>query len=363
MKKIKAIFCALLTIMLFSCSTNDNESPSTKPFRFLEFEKNVLIPSANPRDILILGTNFDSNLSVWEITLTNESDTVFESTISSVTNTGYGFMNNEKLQKIYVKIPALEAGNYSMTFKNTKINQIYSETFLIRDQVFENIVYDHVYTYNYGSENSSIDHLYFFPNAVNYIDSKVNTNNIKGLYLESQKDLQKTELNYAIEKSGKISFIIPKSVAIGRYYLSIEYNNSLNNYYQKEVVLIEGIEPEVISINKTKFKGGETIILTGKNLRYNMKFSVLPIQDLFLSGPISGILFKSASGERNIYFSPYPSDPTYNSINSSGTEVRFDIPIDKFFVSDREATYYEGEITFFVGPFKTKSFPIRIDYK
>ena len=88
---------------------------------------------------------------------------------------------------------------------------------------------------------------------------------------------------------------------------------------------------------------------------------ILSFNDLLITTPNSGLIFRRTSGTGEVYLYPYPSDPTYNYINATGTLINFPIPTTDFFGSASPG-YYEGEIIVRSGPYISAPFPIRINY-
>ena len=61
MKKIILALTLLSGIVFVSCNKDDENGGVLLEFRFLEFEKDVLLPSVNDREITFLAIDFDNN--------------------------------------------------------------------------------------------------------------------------------------------------------------------------------------------------------------------------------------------------------------------------------------------------------------
>lgn len=362
--KIKFHFFLLVLItLLFSCS-NDDSSGQSSEFRFLEFEKDVLLPAINSREITFYGLNFDNNLNNWELNLVNENNTSFPIDITSINDTPYGFKNTEILQEIKFNAPPFGNGDYSLTITNISSGQIYTNIFLVRSNIFDEIKYKYQSSYNLTASVDVTKDLYYFHNITNTITSDINTNSIVGINLQNTDTFSNIDIDYSINSDNKIEFIIPTSVDPGTYYLSIEYNNLINSYFEKDILVLEEQSPIIGSINKNIFQGGEIMAISGENFRYNVNFDFLPINDLFDPYPNSGLIFKDATGTGQSIIYPFESDPTYSYINSERTEINFPIPTDQFFITDMdsEGYYFEGEVIVRSGPYLSEPISIRINY-
>lgn len=364
--KIKINYFLLLLIILFSsCSSDDNsKKQSSSKFRFLEFKKDVLIPSINSGDITFYGVNFDNNLNNWQLNLVNEDNASFPVNITSVENTSISFKNGENLQEIKFNAPSLDYGDYTLLIKNKSTNQTYTDTFLIRSNTFNKISYENQSSYGISAFTDITENLYFYHNITNTIESNIKTNHIVGVKLYNKNTLAEVTLDYSINSNNKIEFVIPSSVTPGTYYLSVNYKNLINSYFEKDILVLEEQSPTISKISKKTFKGGEVMKISGKNFRYKVNFDLLPINDLFEPFPNSSLIFKDATGVGQEIISPYKSNSTYSYINAEGTEINFPIPKNNFFItgSDNQGYYFEGKVIVRSGPYLSEPISIRINY-
>lgn len=361
--KIKIhLFLLILITIIYSCSDDDSSNQSAQ-FRFLGFEKDVLLPAINSREITFFGLDFDENLNNWELSLVNQENESFIVNITSISNT-LSFKNGKRLQEIKFNAPPFGNGKYSITIKNKSTNQTYTDTFLVKSNVFKEIEYEYQSSYNLTSSVDVTQDLYYFHNITNTITSDINTNNIVGINLQNTSTLSEISLDYSINANNKVQFIIPPSVSPGTYYLSIEYNNLINSYFEKDILVLEEQSPIIDSINKNIFQGGEIMKISGANFRYNVNFDLLPINDLFDPFPNSGLIFKDATGTGQQIISPFEYHSTYGYINSERTEINFPIPTDQFFITgmDSKGYYFEGEVIVRSGPYLSEPISIRINY-
>lgn len=362
--KIKNFYFLLVLILtVSSCSTDDTSNQSSE-FRFLEFEKDVLLPAINSREITFFGLDFDTNLNNWELSLVNENNDSFPVSITSINNTPWGYKNNKTLQEIKFSAPPFGNGNYSIAITNKSTGQTYTDIFLVRSNIFNKMEYPYPSYYNLTAEVDVTKDLYYFHNITNTITSDIRTTNIVGINLQNSSTFSEINLDYSISVDNKIEFIIPPSVSPGTYYLSVAYDNLINSYFEKDILVLEEQSPIVNAINKTTFQGGELMTISGTNFRYNVNFDLLPIDDLFNPFPNSGLIFRDATGSGQKIIQPFEDDPTYQYINPNETEINFPIPTEQFFVSgtDSQGDYFEGEIIVRSGPYLSEPISVRINY-
>lgn len=353
-------FVMLSTSLILTSCSKDEDSKKPLTFRFLEFKKDVLVPNFNPSTISIYGINFDSDLNNWQLLLVNQNNQTFPVLMSSVTNTSYGFRNGVTLQEIKINVPSLSIGDYSLTISNIITGQVQKEVFLVRVNTFNSIKYPYGSIYNLGSiTNDTIDY-YYFQNIKNTIVSSLPINNILNVHLKSKNGSLNYDLDYSILE-GKVNFIIPNLVQPGKYYLSLEYNNSTSNYFEKDILILEEQLPVATTINKNIFQEGETITLTGYNFRYKVNNNSLPYDDLFSSYPNSSLVFRQTSGSGEFIIYPFPTDSTFNMINSMGTTINFKIP-SQFFITSIQGKFFEGQLIVRSGPYFSAPLPIKINY-
>ncbi len=357
------IILIILIGIIYSCSNDDNPNQSTQ-FRFLGFEKDVLLPAINSREITFFGLDFDENLNNWELNLVNQDNKSFLANITSISNTTFGFRNGKRLQEIKFNAPAFGNGEYSIAITNKSTGQTYTDTFLVRSNVFNKIEYQYQSSYNLTASVDVTNDLYYFHNITKTIISDISTNNIVGINLQNTSTFSEIDLDYSITANNRVQFIIPPSVNPGTYYLSVKYNNLINSYFEKDILVLEEQSPIINSINKNTFEGGETMTISGSNFRYKVNFDLLPINDLFDPFPNSALIFRDNTGTGEEFISPFESDLTYNYINSSETEINFPIPTEQFFTTgtDSQGDFFEGEVIVRSGPYLSEPISIRINY-
>lgn len=362
MKKLIFVVTILTGILFYSCSSDEESISPT--FRFLEFEKDVLLPALNERDITFFAIDFDPNIGNWEITLSDGQKNI-PVTLSQVETTRFGWVNTESnLQRIYIKAPAFGNGDYTLTIKNNTTNQIYSDTFLVRGDIFTNIEPTTITSYTIGDgTNKTPDYLYF-QNTSNTITQGVTTNGIERVRLENATTFESFTLGHEVNTNGFLRFDIPLTIPVGTYFLSIVYNNGLSTYYEKDIVVMEQKLPKINAINKEMFVEGETLTITGEALRYFVNEELLPTNGLSTIRTRTDLIFKDQNRDFQFSFGAYEDDENFENINPDATELSFKIPLksESFLFSDRDQTFFEGEVFIRSGPYESNSFPVRIDY-
>lgn len=105
----------------------------------------------------------------------------------------------------------------------------------------------------------------------------------------------------------EIIVITPESLEAGEYTLSVTKNGKTTYYNQEKIVIKPSpTQPVITSINQTSFNKGETIIITGKNL-------------------------KKEGVATNINFVPFYGGTTQvrsAAVNAEGTQITYTIPAD-----------------------------------
>ena len=370
MKKIILALTLLSGIVFVSCNKDDENGGAPLEFRFLEFEKDVLLPSVNDREITFLAIDFDNNTANWELTLYDGQKNT-PVTITEIETTPYGWVSTEsRMQRIYVKVPAAGDGEYILQIKNKVTGQIYSEKFLVRSDVFNQIVQDYpgtIYTLisSYSADETApvTDYIYFH-NVNSTITANIPQNGIQKIILENGDFSESYTLGYEIFNS-KIQFTVPESVPIGSYFLSVRYDNGLSSYFEKDIIVLEQQLPVINTINKETFAAGETMTLKGKDFRYDIKPGILPADELSNIRTETFLVFQDNTTEYILSFGAYAEyDERYDDINTEATELIYEIPSrsDAFFYIENEKNYFEGKVFVRNGPYDSNSMPIRIEY-
>ncbi|WP_289663790.1 hypothetical protein [Flavobacterium panacagri] len=364
--KLKFICLVLVSVIFFSCSSEDEKS---EQFTFLEFEKDVMLPAVNSHDISFLALNFDNNVSHWDFKLTdNDGNAVPVEAINvERTITSIGDIN---VQRINFKAHPKSEGLYTLVIKNTITNQLYTDYFLVESGVFNEMEYSYPSSYTLNANNQekpTADYLYF-QNIKNTITSNLLTTGIKSVTLQDKKTLKEYNLDFSVNaQTKKIEFVISTGVPEGNYFLSVRYNNLINNYFEKDIVVQAEKLPKLSSINKNIFQGGETLILKGLNFNYNINEEYIPSLNNRYNIVTTALIFtdKYKAGEIFLYAESKTSN---KNINAAGTEINYVIPKntgidDFFFVSDQSATFFEGTVAVRVGPYTSEALPIRVNLK
>lgn len=369
--KLKTILLFVLSLSILSCSSDDAKS---EEFHFLEFEKDIILPSANSGDISFFAIYFDTKLSNWELKLSDESGNVVPAELSKVEDTRFSYANGASLQKISFKAAPKEEGVYTLIITNRTTNQVYTDHFLVRSKTFNEIEYpyadDYTLLFAYSSDQAkpTQDFIYFH-NVKNTIKSTLLTTGISGIRLEETTTFKQYNIDYTIDPyTNKIEFAIPEGVPAGKYYLSVRYNNLTEAYFEKDIVVQEEKLPVITSINKNTFKAGEIMTIKGMNFRYKVNSSLLPNGIFGAHMTPSSLEVNTGNGIGNLDLSPYESQPSFKYMNVEGTEINFPIPRntgpdDFFYVSDSEGTYFEGTIAVRTGPFVSEPVHVRIEFK
>lgn len=353
-----------------SCSSDDAKS---EQFRFLEFEKEVMLPSANSHDITFLAMNFDPKLSNWELKLTDEQGTNLPVALSKVEDTKFSYPTG-MLQRISFNAAPKTEGLYTLVITNKTTGQLYTDHFLVRSKTFNEISYPYAERYTVLSAHSANepeptqDYIYF-QNIKNTINSTLITTGITGIRLEETTTFAQYNINVSINAfTNKIEFVIPEGVPAGKYYLSVRYNNLTEAYFEKDIVVQEEKLPVLTSINKNTFKAGEIMTLKGLNFRYKVNTDLLPNGKVFGYKASSSIMVDTGHGMGEVYLSNYSEDPSFKFMNAEGTEINFPIPRrtgpdDFFYVSDSEGTYFDGFISIRTSPYFSEPIHVRIEFK
>ncbi len=364
--KITYVILIFITI-IYSCSKdNSNDSPKqSAQFRFLGFEKDVLLPSINPGEITFFGFDFDKNLNNWKLKLVNQDNKSFPAKITSINDTPSS-IKGKRIQEIKFTVPPLGYGKYSIATINKSTAQTYTDIFLVESNTFNKIQYDYQSDYSL-TISGEIYGLYFFPNITNTIVSDIKTNNIVSIKLQNTRTFSEIDMDYSINANNEVEFKIPSSVSPGTYFLSVNYSHLVNSYFEKSILVFKEKPPVIKSINKNTFKGGETMIISGNNFRYKVDLGLLPFSIDDLVNPIlrTYLVFKDRGGTGYKIIYPEKSDPTFNYINSSGTKINFTIPKKDFFwtkTDEQGNRVFEGEFMVRSGPYLSNPIPLKINY-
>ena len=379
MKKNLYLFSTLILVLFSSCSNDDKiDNSSNGQFEFLEFDKDVLLPSINPHDITFLATGFDKNLKNWEITLTDQAGNTMPVQLSEIkdTNTSHPVGNSQiPIQRIAFNAHPKEEGVYTLIVSNKITGQTFTDYFLVGSKTFNKMGYYGVVSYDiisgWNSTEPEPTHNYiYYHNIKNTIYSTdVATTGIASVILEDISTFKKYNLDFSLNATyNQIEFIIPSNVPRGKYFLSVRYNNLLSNYFEKDIVVETEKIPILNSINKNTFKGGETLTLKGTNFWFKINPDLLPGSLFQPRKAPSKLVFTNKVGAREYELSFYESDPSFKYMNAEGTEINYPLPVDpikdgSYLISDNEGTYFEGTVSVKTGPYESMAMPIRIDYK
>lgn len=361
LKKMKKYFFAILALVVISCSKDEEEKP--KIFRFLEFRKDVLLPNINESEISFLAMDFDTKVEEWEITLSNGTIN-FPVSIKNIEKTAFSWnVNpNSPIQVIYLRIPKLEYGDYTLMIKNNLTNQVYSDVFLVRSKTFKNVKSSNITTYTMINSEPQ-DYLYF-QNTSNTIEEDPNPNSVQQVFLENKTTQIAYSVNYQI-LNGNINFDIPLSIPVGSYFLSIKYNTGLTSYFEKDIIILDQQLPSITAINKNLFSGAEEIKIDGLNFRYKILAGILPVSGLSNTQTETVLVFKDINREYNFSYGRYAQfDPNYNDISNEGTKLVYKIPSisNANIFTDSNRTYFEGVVFVKCGPYKSNSINVKIVY-
>lgn len=369
--KLKTILLFVLSLSILSCSSDD---PKSEEFHFLEFEKDIILPSVNSRDITFLAVSFDSKLSNWDLKISDENGNDLPAQFSKVEDTGFWYPDAGHIQRISITAAPKTEGIYTMVITNKTTNQIYTDHFLVRSKTFNEMDYYYAvpYTtisgYSEGQTPPTQDYIYFH-NIKNTIKSTLLTSGITDIRLEETTTFAQYNIAYSLDPyTKKIEFTIPAGVPAGKYYLSVRYDNLTEAYFEKDIVVQEEKLPVLTSVNKNTFKAGETMILKGINFRYKVNSSLIPSGFFRDYKTSSSLEVNNGHGTGNLDLSPYESQPSFKYMNVEGTEINFPIPKntgpdDFFYVSDSEGTYFEGTIAVRTGPYVSEPVHVRIEFK
>jgi hypothetical protein len=361
---MKKYLFSIMVLVAMSCSKEeDQENP--KVFRFLEFEKDVLLPNTSESELTFLALDFDNKIQEWEISLSNGTVN-FPISINKIENTKYGLMNTTSfIQRIYLKMPKLDIGDYTLKIKYNKTSQIYSDIFLVRNEIFRKLKSSDYTTYNFIPDASVVvrDYLYF-QNALNVIEKELNPNSVRQVFLENKTTLVSYSINCQIS-NGDVNFNIPLSIPIGSYFLSIKYNNGLTSYFEKDIVVLDQQLPTITKINKNLFSSGDEIIVDGTNFRYKIQPDILPSSGLLNIQTQTILVFKDINREFSFSYGGYAQfDPNYNDINADGTKLisKIDAFAKANIFTDANRTYFEGQVYLKSGPYQSNPVDVKIVY-
>lgn len=366
----KIIFLFILSIIMSSCSSEDAKS---EQFEFLEFEKDVVLPSVNSGDITFLAIHFDENLSNWDLKLTDDAGNVLPVILSSVKKTGTGYADNE-IQRIAFKAAPKNEGVYTLVIKNMTTDQLYTDHFIVRSKTFNEIQYPSASPYNIigawsSNEPEPIWDYIYYHNIKNTIQNDLVTTGISGIRLENVTTLKEYNIDYSVNTdTKKIEFAVPEGVPEGNYYLSVRYSNFTSAYFEKDILVQEEKLPKVTSINKNTFKGKEIMTLKGSDFRYKVDLDLLP-GSIFSKYQVSSYLvFTNNTGTGEIELSTYDKDPSFKYMNAEGTEINFPFhgttsEEDFYYGNDYPRTYFEGTVQVRTGAYLSEPIAIRVDFK
>ncbi|OWP83439.1 hypothetical protein BWK59_10495 [Flavobacterium davisii] len=357
---MKTLYTLLIGLVLLSCSKK-SEDETVKIFRFLEFENDVLLPNINESELTFLAIDFDKKIEDWEIKLSNGKED-FPTGINRIETTMYGWTNGDKIaQRIYLRIPKLEYGDYTVSIKNKKTNQIYTDVFLVRNKVFRGL--KSVESTTYSIIHDTPDYLYF-QNTTNSITNDPYSNTVKQVVLEDKTTMVSYSINFQVINN-TIAFTIPKTIPQGIYYFSIKYTNGIANYHEKDIVILEQQLPQINSINKSVFNSGEELKLEGINFRYKIATGILPFDGLSNVQTGTYLVFKDIKNEYNLSCGIYENNnQDYNDISSSETKLLYKIPpLSKASIfTDANKTYFDGEVYVKSGPYKSNPIKVKVVY-
>ncbi|MDR7372899.1 hypothetical protein [Flavobacterium aquidurense] len=353
-----------------SCSSEDAKS---EQFEFLEFEKDVVLPSVNSGDITFLAIHFDENLSNWDLKLTDDAGNVLPVVLSSVKKTGTGYENHE-IQRIAFKAAPKNEGVYTLVIKNKTTDQLYTDHFIVRSKTFNKIQYPAAEPYNIigvwtANEPEPIWDYIYYQNIKNTIQSELVTTGISGIKLENVTTLKEYNIDYSVNtQTKKIEFTVPVGVPEGNYYLSVRYSNFTSAYFEKDILVQEEKLPKVTSINKNTFKGKEIMTLKGSDFRYKADLDLFPGSQFSTYKVSSYLVFTNNTGTGEIELSTYDQDPSFKYMNAEGTEINFPFQgktsaDDFYYGNDYPRTYFEGTVQVRTGAYLSEPIAIRVDFK
>lgn len=369
--KSKITLLFILSLFMLSCSGDDDAK--SKQFEFLEFEKDVVLPSVNSGDITFLAINFDENLNNWDLKLTDDTGNVLPVVLSSAKKTGNGYADNE-IQRIVFKAAPKNEGVYTLVIKNKTTDQLYTDHFIVRSKTFNKIQYPSASPYNIiggwssNEQEPTWDYIYF-QKIKNTIQSDLVTTGISGIKLENVTTFKEYNIDYSVNtETKKIEFTVPVGVPEGNYYLSVRYSNFTSAYFEKDILVQEEKLPIVASINKNTFKGKEIMTLKGSNFRYKVDLDLLP-GSIFKTYQVSSYLvFTNNYGTGEIELSTYDKDPSFKYMNAEGTEINFPFhgktsEEDFYYGNDYPRTFFEGTVQIRTGAYLSEPIKIRVDFK
>ncbi|MBA6156662.1 hypothetical protein H3Z83_09065 [Tenacibaculum sp. S7007] len=357
MKTIVSIVVSIFLVILVSSCSSD--TPNSKEFRYLGFEKEVLLPAVNEREFSFYALSFDTNKNNWELTL-NDGRKDIPVTLNRIEDTPYGWESVEEyMQKIHCKIPAFGTGNYTLIVKNKITGQVQSDVFLVRDNTFNEVKSAGEASYSLERKKNYL----YYQNTTNTILSNINTNSIEKVVLENTTTLNSIIVAHEVNNE-KLHFTIPKATPVGLYYLAVYYKSGLNSYFEKELIILDEQKPVITSLNKSTFTPGESLQLKGSNFRYTINEDFIPTKGLARIKTKTVLVFNNGKDEQAMSLGRYEEDEMYNNINSTFTELTFEIPgKESFYIySDVDKTYLEGEVYLKNGPYKSDSFTLRINF-
>lgn len=234
--------------------------------------------------LIISGTNFGSDYTKNKVVLRKKgSDPLLEYTIpvSSVFSS----------TRMYAKIPADAAlGEYDLVI------YVGAQSYTL-DQDFKIIPH--------SPQIDGIEDANVYPGETVTITGKYFS--ASGNIVNLNKNGVPAQMPVAMESTTSITFTVPLDYATGSYTISV-ITSGVESYYNTAplVVSAKPTLPVITGINKTTFKRGETIIITGTNL-------------------------KKVGVATNINFMPFPSGTTLvrsGVANTEGTQVTYTIPLD-----------------------------------
>jgi len=358
--KVTSFLCYLFSaLLLISCSGGSSSSGESPEFRFLELEKNVLLQSIGSSELSFLALDFDRSLSAWQITLVEDTLGDIPVTLISIVDTPNGYTaTNSIVQRISIGIPPLGTGNYELTIENVRTGQFVVEPFLVRAGVFNDVQYDFETDLSLISQPEVYD-LAYFHNVKKTINSEISTTSIEAVVLENKQTMAEFEVAYEINSTtNKVEFTIPDTVPTGAYFLSVQYSNTINTYFVKDIVVVDEQLPVITSINQTDFMSGDTIVIDGESFRYLLNPTLVPGNGLQDIRVWTYLEFRDITGKGFIAFDPYDNG---SGVNAAGTQIS--LPISEIgFYTDAGMTYFEGEVLVRSGPYVSEPVPITIVY-
>jgi len=360
--KLKFLLSLFSCVLFLACSTSD-ESASTKTFRFLDLDQDVFLQKSQPSEISFLALDFDTDLSHWEIILANDNSNI-DCTISKIEQTGSGYMNtSSRAQRIFLKTATLPASYYTLIIKNKISNQIYSETFKVVGTAFNSIQHESVTSYHFEPTVGN-NNILFFQGATYSIPDLAIGAGIQSVTLENRETLINSSINFSIVNN-KVTFKIPTAVNPGNYFLAVKNINGTTAYFYYDLLIIVEKKPIITSVNKSVLSSGESLIITGTNLRYLLNEDALPSQGLLKVRVPLSLLISNFKGNGSYIYDVFGNTSTDFKINDAGTQIIFDIPkkATAIYFNDTPAnTYFEGSITIVSGPFKSSEINVRLNY-